>query len=161
MYVEGGIIKSGVGVFTLPRNTDENVYDPSGDKKIHGSIDWDSCNLQQWLNAISTDWFAPKPARDIEGNIIHKGDGTELSFDRNGIDRVYGFLNGFKDSDEAAMNEFLKRVSKVGIPENTDVEGAWVQGCMISVAGGDKSASYPEDAHKVVPVITLSPYAQD
>lgn len=161
VYVEGGIIKSGVGVFTLPRNTDENVYNPSGDKKIHGSIDWDSCNLQQWLNAISTDWFAPKPARDIEGNIIHKGDGTELSFDRNGIDRVYGFLNGFKDSDGAAMNEFLKRVSKVGIPENTDVEGAWVQGCMISAAGGDKGASYPEDAHKVVPVITLSPYVQD
>ena len=102
------------------------------------------------------DWFEPKPARDIDGNIIKKQDGSTLTFDRNGIDRVYGFLNGFDSSDSAAMNGFLSRISKVGIPENTDVEGAWVEGGMISLAGGNKGASYPEDAHLVVPVFTFS-----
>ena len=156
VYVEDGKIKENMGVFTLPRNTDTNVYDPAGDKKIHGSLDWETSNLKQWLNAINVDWFEPKPALDMDGNVITKQDGTPLTFDRNGIDRVYGFINGFKDSDSASMNDFLSRISSVSIPENTDVEGAWVEGGMISMAGGDKGGSYPEDAHLVVPVITFS-----
>ena len=156
VYVEDGKIKENMGVFTLPRNTDTNVYDPAGDKKIHGSLDWETSNLKQWLNAISVDWFQPKPALDMDGNVIKKQDGTPLTFDRNGIDRVYGFLNGFEDSDSASMNDFLSRITDVKIPENTDVEGAWVEGGMISMAGGNKGGSYPEDAHLVVPVITFS-----
>lgn len=156
VYVEDGKIKANMGVFTLPRNTDTNVYDASGDKKIHGSLDWDTSNLNQWLNAITADWFEPKPARDIDGNIIKKQDGSILTFDRNVIDRAYGFLNGFDGSDYAAMNGFLSRIFKVGIPKNTEVEGAWVEGGMISLAGGNKGSSYPEDAHLVVPVFTLS-----
>ena len=132
------------------------MYDPAGDKKIHGSLDWSTSNLNQWLNANTVDWFQPKPALDMDGNVINKADGTPLTFDRNGIDRVYGFLNGFKDSDSAAMNGFLRRISKVGIPRDTDVIGAWVEGGMISMADGNKGCSYPEDAHLVVPVITLS-----
>ena len=156
VYVEDGKIKENMGVFTLPRNTDTTVYDPSGDKKIHGSIDWNTSNLKQWLNAITVDWFQPKPALDTDGNIINKPDGTPLTFDRNGIDRVYGFLNGFENSDSASMDEFLSRITDVKIPEDTDVEGAWVAGGMISMAGGSKGGSYPEDAHLVVPVITFS-----
>lgn len=156
VYVESGKIKANMGVFTLPRNTDTNVYDPAGDKKIHGSLDWSTSNLNQWLNANTVDWFQPKPALDMDGNVINKADGTPLTFDRNGIDRVYGFLNGFKDSDSAAMNGFLRRISKVGIPRDTDVIGAWVEGGMISMADGNKGGSYPEDAHLVVPVITFS-----
>ncbi len=156
VYVESGKIKANMGVFTLPRNPDTNVYDASGDKKIHGSLDWDTSNLNQWLNAHTVDWFRPKPALDTDGNVINKSDGTPLTFDRNGIDRAYGFLNGFDGSDAAAMNGFLSRISKVSIPTNTDVIGAWIEGGMISLAGGNKGGAYPEDAHLVVPVITFS-----
>lgn len=157
VYVENEMIKENLGVFILPRNPDTNVYDPAGDMKIHGSTDWETSNLKQWLNAIGTNWFEPKPSKDADGNIIYTQEGAPLTFDRNGITKTYGFLNGFKDSDEASMNEFLRRVSNVRIPDDTDVVGAWVTGGMVSLEDGNKGGVYPENSHLVVPVITLSP----